>query len=342
MGRGASGARDGRIALYLREQVGDLLETEAFETDDPVERAILDRLESRGASFTLEIEDAARETGADAREIRDALWHLVWAGQITNDTFGPLRELAGGPRKGRRRNAGFTGGGRWSRVRDLSGDVPPTRQAVAKARLLLDRHGIVARKTTLAEGIPFGAVYKVLREMEEQGRVKRGYFVEGLEGAQFAYAGAVDRLRDFREQAEERDTPLSPDEVVVLSAVDPANAWGASLPWPACGNDDKQRPKRVAGAHLLQARGRPLLFIGRRGRSLITFPSIYREFDNALAVAIDALRAWRGDQGMLVIEKIDGVDVVHSPLLPVFQAAGFVSDYRGLIDIEPRTGAGSA
>ncbi|MEM6513817.1 MAG: DEAD/DEAH box helicase [Pseudomonadota bacterium] len=334
VGRGANGARDGRIALYLREQVSDLLEIDDYETDDPVQQAILSCLEIRGASFTLEIEDAARETGADAREIRAALWDLVWAGQITNDTFGPLRELAGGPRKGRRRNAGFTAGGRWSRVTDLTGDVPPTRKAVARARLLLDRHGIVARKTTLAEGIAFGSVYKVLREMEEQGRVKRGYFVEGLEGAQFAYAGAVDRLRDHREEAEERDAPLSVDEVLALSAVDPANPYGASLPWPLSGNEDKSKPRRVAGAHLLMARGQPLLFIGKRGRSLITFPQVYREFDNAVPVVIDALRRWRSTDGMLVIEKIDGVDVVHSPLLPAFREAGFVSDYRGLIDVE--------
>ena len=107
-----------------------------------------------------------------------------------------------------------------------------------------------------------------------------------------------------------------------------------SLPWPVSGNDDKSRPRRVAGAHVLLARGQPLLFIGKRGRSLITFPQVYREFDNAVPLVIDALRAWRSNDGMLVIEKIDGVDVIHSPLLPAFREAGFVSDYRGLIDIE--------
>ena len=346
VGRGAAGARDGRISLYLREQVGDLLRVDDFETDDNCERAILDRLQTGGASFAIEIEDHVRDQVADvsAKDIRDALWRLVWAGQITNDTFAPLRGLSrSAPRRGRATTV--VAGGRWSLVSSLTRrNTNPTQQAVARARLLLDRYGVVSRRS--AEGPGFAAVYKVLREMEEQGRVKRGYFVEGLDGAQFAYAGAVDRLRDCRDTAEDRESQLCADDVAVLAAMDPANPFGAALPWPAVANEERAKPRRVAGAWVLLAHGRPILYVGSRGRALITFPSSLNDEDAALKAAIDALRRvpMKGKRSALVIEKVDGESVLSSPLVDAFTAAGFATDYRGLIDVQAygSTGAGRA
>ncbi|MDJ0939329.1 MAG: DEAD/DEAH box helicase [Woeseiaceae bacterium] len=346
VGRGAAGPRDGRIALYLREQVRDLLTVDdEYEAPDEVHRAILDGLGSNGASFLLEIEDHVNAAVPDtsAKELREAIWNLVWAGQVTNDTFGPLRDLARtAPRRARGRRAGagqILAGGRWSLVAGLAGAAPnPTQQAVARARLLLDRYGVVSRKCAQTEGMSggFGPLYKVYREMEEQGRVRRGYFVDGLEGAQFAYAGAIDRLRDGRDDAEERDRPVGTGDIVVLAAMDPANPYGALVPWPEVGND-KAKPRRVTGAWLLLARGRPALYVGRRGRSLITFPGTIRDEEGALAAAIAALRTLpkTGRQGLLVIETIDGDVAAESPLVEHFRSAGFATDYRGLIDVQP-------
>ena len=340
---GAAGARDGRVSLYLREQVRDLLEVDDYEPGDEIEQAVLDCLDKRGASFLLEIEGIVAEAvpGTTNKQLTDAIWALVWAGQVTNDTFAPLKDLSRPSRRRGRRGQASTvvAGGRWSLVRDLAAAADnPTKRAVARTRLLLERYGIVSRRAAQAEGHAggFGPAYKVCRELEEQGRVRRGHFVDGLEGAQFAYAGAVDRLRDCREDAEERDTLVTPDDVVTLAAMDPANPYGALVPWPGVADADKAKPRRVAGAWLLLARGRPVLYVGRRGRSLITFPGSIRDEDGALDAAIAALRALpRGDRHrMLVIETIDGVDAKDSPLSGRFHAAGFAADYRGLIDVD--------
>jgi ATP-dependent Lhr-like helicase len=228
-------------------------------------------------------------------------------------------------------------GGRWALVSGLvPGEVSPTQQTVARTRLLLDRYGIVSRQCLAAEDLPggFGPIYKVLRELEEQGRVRRGYFVEGLAGAQFAYAGAVDRLRGGRAEVEERDREVTRDEIRVLAAMDPANPYGAQVPWPPVDNPEQGKPRRVAGAWVLLARGLPVLYVARRGRRLITFPDTIRDEDGALAAAIAALRKLpRGaTRGMLIIEEIDGLPARESPLAGAFREAGFANDYSGLMD----------
>ena len=171
--------------------------------------------------------------------------------------------------------------------------------------------------------------------MEEQGRVRRGHFVDGLEGAQFAWAGAVDRLRGSREQAEERDELTTLDDVRILSAMDPANPYGAIVPWPAVANPEQAKPRRVAGAWLITARGRPVLYVARRARILITFPATIRDDDSTLDAAIEALRHLpRGSsRGMLVIETVDGQPIAESPFAERFTRAGFAKDYRGVVDV---------
>src|SRR5690606_34346552 len=164
-------------------------------------------------------------------DLRDALWDLVWAGLVTNDTFQPLRGtgVVRGRNPMQRANAiARSAGGRWSLVEGLLlPQIAPTERAYAKAVKLLERHGIVARETAAVESIPggFAAIAPVLRSMEESGQVRRGYFVEGLGGAQYAFPGAVDRLRAVRAEPEE---PVA----VVLAATDPANPYGQVLPWP--------------------------------------------------------------------------------------------------------------
>ncbi len=340
VGRGASGPRDGRVALYTRRQVRELLAVNRdYEAPSELHAEILRCLETEGASFLMEIEAAV--TDATGKELREALWDLVWAGQITNDTFAPLRALGrtSARRSSRRAQEAFAGG-RWSLVSSLVPDAPnPTAQAVARVNTLLNRYGVVSRECAAAEDLPggFAALYKVLKEMEDQGRVRRGYFVEGLSGAQFAHVGAVDRLRACRQAAEERDRPVTLDDIVILPVMDPANPYGALAAWPETADPEHARPRRIAGAWLLLARGKPVLYVAQRGRNLLTFPDALHADEGTLPAALAALRHLprSGRRGALVIDRIDGKPAAESPLLGACRDAGYQLDYRGLIDIQP-------
>jgi ATP-dependent Lhr-like helicase len=223
-----------------------------------------------------------------------------------------------------------------------------TERTLARARQLLERYGVVSREAVAAEGIPggFGPLYRVLKQMEETGRVRRGYFVEGLSGAQFALPGAVERLRGARLD----ETPVDgfgPEAVRVLSAMDPANPYGVLLPWPvtvgaagdreAAGLEDAARskgsaaPRRVAGARVILVAGRPVLYLAAGGRALTSFPADQSREGDVLALALDALRGLAGGgRKRLLIRQIDGVPALESPLREALLAAGFESDYDAL------------
>jgi ATP-dependent Lhr-like helicase len=335
VGRGALGPGDGRVALYRRGTAPRLLPVAPpAPPGGAAHRAILEHLQRHGACFTTELEDAARgaDARADGRVLEEALWDLVWAGGITNDTFQPLRSLGAGPRR-HGRGAGIAGG-RWSLVAPLHDPrIDATQRLLATAETLLERYGVVSREAVASEGIAggFAPLYKVLRAMEEAGRVRRGYFVEGLGSAQFGHAGAVDRLRAVRVDDDTPDPERVP-EVRTLAAVDPANPWGAVLPWPATGGNDRVRPRRVPGAWLLLVDGAPALYVAASGRHLLTFPGATPDPERSLAVALAALprlpRA--GRRGLLVVEKVDGEPVADSPRAPTLVAHGFVRDYRGM------------
>jgi ATP-dependent Lhr-like helicase len=333
VGRGALGSRDGRVALYRRDRVGRLLTMdEATDAPEPPHQVVLDHLAHSGASFTFELHDVVTRAFPVLRErdVDAVLWDLVWAGRITNDTFAPLRALAGPSARGPRRH-GTTPGGRWSLVeRLIDPQANDTTRTLARVDSLLERYGIVSREVVAAEQLPggFGPIYRVLKTLEDSGRVRRGYFVEGLSGAQFARPGSIDRIRAAQpDDAPPHGTPT----IDTLAAVDPANPWGSLLAWPPTGDPDGPSPRRVAGAWLLLHQGRPLLYLGPRGRQLISFPDALH--DNALRrAAFEALHRLPrlARRGTLVIEKIDGVAANRSALLADLQAAGFVDDYRGL------------
>ncbi|AGA90372.1 Lhr-like helicase [Thioflavicoccus mobilis 8321] len=335
IGRGPLGARDGRIALYRRGRVARLLVPPPPPEDlEPLAVAILARLAERGASFLVELEEAARAAapGATTAELEAALWDLVWAGRITNDTFAPLRYLGHArPRSqhGRWRPGRSLAGGRWSLVGGLvATPVSTTERALAQAEQLLERYGVVSREAAIAEDLPggFGAVYRVLKELEETGRVRRGWFIEGLSGAQFALPGALDRLRAAR-PAEDDLTDGAGETACILAAIDPANPWGALLPWPPTGGADG-RPRRVAGAWLITVGGLPSIYVAPGGRRIQTFPSPGDD-DQALSSACEALHRLPRRR-TLIVEQIDGVPARESPLAERLRACGFVDDYRGL------------
>lgn len=328
VGRGALGAGDGRVSLLLREDAARLLPEPSLEPPaGDLHNAIRRHLAERGAVFFRELQQAV--AGAEFQVLLDALWDLVWAGEVTNDTFMPLRGIGRGPvrlaaarahrwRAPRPRLAGslpITAGGRWSSVAGLADPAPsPTQRLHAVAESLLVRYGVLTREAVLAEGWSggFAALYPVLRAMEEVGRVRRGYFVEGLGGSQFALPGSVDALRDHRERSE---------QVVLLSAVDPANAYGTILDWPAAGEG---RPSRAAGAYVVLEAGLPRLYLERGGRSLITFGE--PEPSHLALLAGLAARL-----GRLELQRVDGRPAFESPLAPKLLEAGFRSSPRGLV-----------
>ncbi len=280
VGAGALGQRDGRVILYRRERAPFLLPSPApYEPASELETRILEQLARRGASFTVEL--APRNDELSLGALDEALARLMWAGRITNDTFFPLRNLG----KARSRRPGRLrprlprfAGGRWSLVEGIRGpSISETEKVHARVTMLLERYGIVSRSAAQFEEIPggFGAVYPLLREMEERGRLRRGHFVATLPGSQFALAGAVERLRRWRDQADEQDAA---GEIAAYLAVDPANPYGSILPWPSEAEraSRKARPRRVPGAWVVLYRGRLVLYMEKGGRSLVTFG----EFDD--------------------------------------------------------------
>ena len=349
VGRGNLGATDGRVSLYLRDQAPLLA---PLPPQDPAAEPwwtqrhgnVLEHLARSGASFWPALYTAGG--GGDPGEALDALWDLVWAGLVTNDGLAPLRALDSGASVGRRRrsrpgrvvsNTGPPrGAGRWSLVAELITPQPPaTARAAALATQLLDRHGVVTRDAVAAEDIAggFSAVYPVFKALEESGRCRRGYFVEGLGGAQFAMPGAVDRLRSLRSTAPDRATR----QVVVLSATDPANVYGAALPWPE-GQTATNRPKRIPGAVVVTADGDLVLWLGKGGATVLTFT----QDTELLVLAATALAEDVGARRIpgLQVKKVDGDPVAQQPLVPVLRDAGFADHPRGMVLRSGRTGIG--
>jgi ATP-dependent Lhr-like helicase len=324
--------------------------------------AVLGHLANRGASFYREILaavlGAAGITGArqpTQRELLDALWDLVWAGHLTNDTFLPVRALRW-PRSGRDRPAGRPrmgasgrvgppeGAGRWSLVSEaigtavaIAGGTPPsdTERRHALALRLLDRNGLLTRDGAAAEDVPggFAAIYPILREMEDRGRVRRGYFVEGLGGAQFALPGALDRLRAGRSApGDSGGGTFGARDVRLLATTDPANPYGVTLPWPAVGDDGARATfPRSAGAYVVLVDGDPVIYLERGGKSVRTLPA-FADAETA-AVALRALSGLVIDGRMrsLQIARIDGLASASSPHRDALVQAGFAAGYRGLV-----------
>ena len=329
VGAGALGATDGRVRLVYRDRLGLLVPTADEPPDGPVHAALLAHLDQRGASFwpDLVAASAENEVPYDEPTVLAALWDLVWAGLVTNDSLAPLRAfLAGKPRRaGKRRPTPGRltrlgpppGAGRWSLVDPLRRPVPTeTEAAHARAQQLLERYGVLTREAALGEGAEggFAGVYPVLKALEDRGQVRRGYFVAGLGGAQFALPGAVDRLRAGRDG----------DGPVTLAAADPAQPYGAALGWP----ETKGRPSRSAGAYVVLVDGEPAVFCERGAKSLVTFPRTL-ELDH-WPEALQAL-AKDGRVRSLEIARVDGDPVGEAPEVAArLNDAGFTDGYKGL------------
>ena len=339
IGAGALGRHSGRVSLYFREDASTLgppPPPKGSVVDSRPHTLVRERLAAGACFFTDLLVDVELSPG----ELQEALWDLAWAGEATNDAFSPLRAprltLARAQRErvrsaaragrfaGRRRGgAAEQVQGRWSLTEPLLRDeVDPSARRRALAELLLERYGVVTREQVLAEGLPggFSAIYSELSQLETLGVARRGYFVEGLGGAQFALPGAVERLRA---QSAEGNLPL------VLAAVDPAQPYGAVLPWPARDGDGGRRPARVAGAHVVLASGEPILYLERGGRGLQTLVAAnHPQLEPALVALAEEVK--RGRIRRLGLEKVDGELAIGSRLGPMLVELGFQEGPRRL------------
>ncbi len=350
-GAGSISGSDGWIALHASDGAPLTLAVPAELDFTDTHRAILDTLAGGGGYFFRQL--AQRELSDAA--LKDALWELIWAGWVTGDTFAPVRAaLAGsGSRKrsspahrGRRpqrlsrysvahaqhRNIDPTVAGRWSALPAPEPDS--TLRAHYQAELLLSRHGVLTRGAVAAEGVPggFATLYKVLSTFEDAGRCQRGYFVESLGGAQFAVSSTVDRLRSYSDEPGSFQDPERPEyRAVVLAAADPANPYGAALPWPT---PEGARPGRKAGALVVLVDGELAWFLERGGRSLLTFTEDPAAHHNAAVALADLVAA--GRVASILVERIDGVTALHpqasgpSPVTAALSEAGFMRTPRGM------------
>jgi ATP-dependent helicase Lhr and Lhr-like helicase len=378
-GAGALPGGDGWVVLAPAAAAPLLLPDQGEITLTAVHEAVLAALAGGGALFFRAIADRVAASQAAApgpsvavtdREVASAIWDLVWGGRLTNDTLAPLRTVLGSgrpvaagaeadhagsrqsyarpsPALARRhgrpvlpsRTGPPTVSGRWSAL--IPAEPDPTRRRHAQALSLLERHGILIRGAVAAEHVSggFSALYPVLRALEDAGQCRRGYFVEGLGAAQFALAGAVDRMRAMAESV--RTAPAADPwalpapgtaarRVVVLAAPDPANAYGAALPWPDRPGDSPggHRPGRKAGAVVVLADGVLILYVERGGKTLLSWtddPALLEPAAAALAASVKA-----GALGRLTVERADGAGVYDSPLARALESAGFRPTPKGL------------
>jgi ATP-dependent Lhr-like helicase len=364
------GERDGRIALFLTDHSTRL--RAPGSTVQPIDAGksqdIVEYLRAHGASFFSAVHQGIG--GGFPQETVDTLWTLVWSGLVTNDTLHPLRAYTrtAEPRRRARKPEGLrlpvsrglqasartsafrsrrlvppTAEGRWTLVGGAAGTAAPaataastpTDWAAATATQLLARHGIVTRETVSAEAVAggFSAVYQVLRAMEDAGRIRRGYFVSGLGGAQFAMPAALDMLRAMREPPDEPNP-------IVLAATDPANPYGAILKWPSPAGGSAtastgRGPVRSVGAVTILVDGSAAGYLRRGERELLLFapetePGRSRT-TRAVARLLLQLANGRDEarRGMLIAE-INGEPAVQSPLAGVFVDEGFIVTAMGL------------
>ncbi len=355
VGAGALG-RSGRVALYFRDDAAAIGPPSIVgsvraggEPPGGAEHELLRARLAQGPLFFIDLlaEVASSPAGETSAEgLRDALWDLVWAGEVTNDAWAPLRaprlslaratapggHLAVGARSRfasrRRSGAQSQVQGRWSLTEPIfrcsvavaAGSAERRR---ALAELLLERYGIVTREQVLAEGIKggFALLYDTFANLETLGVCRRGYFIEGMGGAQFALPGAVERLRALPGHGGESEA----GRTLVLAAADPAQPYGAALPWPKR-EEGQPRLARVAGAHVVLIDDEPVLYVERGGRSLATLTAVRASHQpevvlDALAALAEAVRA--GRVGKLAFERIDGQPAVASGLADALIELGF-------------------
>ncbi|MDQ0754310.1 DNA glycosylase AlkZ-like family protein [Arthrobacter sp. B3I4] len=369
-GAGSLPGNDGWISLHLADSAELTLNPALDFVPGDAQQRLLDHLQNNGGGyFFRQLTDVAggMDTVLSDQDVVSALWDLAWAGRITGDTFAPVRALIAGGHTAHRQvgrapraraprlsrlgrshgtgllgSPGLTGGrygtaggaatpplaaGRWSAL--PAPELDPTIHARATAELLLDRYGVVTRGSVMAENIlgGFGLMYKVLARLEEAGRCRRGYFIEHLGAAQFAVPATVDRLRSYVEDAQvHKAEPVA----LALAATDPANPYGAALPWPALDVEagTGHRPGRKAGALVVLVDGALVLYVERGGKTLLAFSTDTDVLAAAGAALVGVVT--RGAVDKLIMEKVNGHGILDTPVAGALAQAGAYSTPKGL------------
>ena len=315
VGREPLGTRDGKVSLYLRESYPLLAPPASDDVpDSATHRALRGHLVDKGASFFQDLYQVAG--GGNPDDVADALWDLVWAGAVTSDSIAALRAFTARRRarpSPRRRLLSATpphAAGRWYATSSLRTSTPSAEERMlATINTLLDRYGIITRDVVLAEAIPggFTGMYPALSSLEDVGQVRRGYFIEGLGGAQFGLPGAIDRLRVSDEPG-----------LVVHAATDPACPFGAVIPWP----DVDGRPTRTPGARVATDNGSPIAWMDAAGRRVCVFSDDLPK----VAIGVEALAQAHGRVSIAHV----GSDPIHEHALATHLIErGFSSGYKG-------------
>ena len=308
--------KDGLVKLYRRDRIERLLEPPgAYVPPSEVHSDLLRFLSERGASFLFNLRTASPK--ARIEDISEALWDLVWAGLVTNDTFSPLRALGMPVKRKSKRHVGKMVGGRWALVETLF--FEPTNVTERRhhwVQLLLRRYGTVLRDSVEGdcEDIRYSEIYPVLKAMEDVGRVQRGYFIDGVEGVQFAMHGVIDDLR----------RPVDPNEpavLVALAAKDPANIFGRLLPWPKTAQPSHS-PRREVGSTVALANGEPVFLLGSTGKKLTVFDSALAELPRDTTRDLMRLLLERHGSTSEVIESVNGVSISSHPFKDTLRELG--------------------
>ncbi len=328
------GEEDGSVAFWNRENLSKVHSPYLLEgTGQPEVTSILEVLRQRGASF---VSDLAKQTNLAPSMVRKALWTLARGGQVSNDRFDVIRQgeandlLNGGQRvasRGLARRGLSSPEGRWWMV--PWGQLDPEENALFMVDLLLRRYGIVTRETALLDNrMPaWRVLYQVLSRMEMAGKIRRGYFVEGLSGVQFALPDASRQLQDCAVFS-------TGEPVILVHSLDPANLFGSSGPLKIPGHDnDNQAFHRRPGNWLVLKAGRPILLIEQQGKRLITPASADPDdLPQAVACLPQIFHAGRGSghRHRITVEEWNGKPVTASSGRVLLDAAGFVRDYQGM------------
>jgi ATP-dependent Lhr-like helicase len=266
-------------------------------------------LAQNGALFLPQI---LKISGLGTAAAWEALEELMGFGLVTNDTFGPVRYVLNTSRQDRQGVRGILQPnvmntmGRWALLPQKGPDRPE-----AWAAVLLYRYGIVSRETAAAEDLSWEEIYPVLDQWETLGKIRRGYFVEGLSGIQYALPPAVEQLRQ----------PVDDSVFWVLDWRDPANASRLLPEWPG---DNVPAPKPD---YLVYQSGEPVLGAAGKRLKIQALKEGKEVLEKALKELVRFLDTVYGDERIVIIQ-FNGQPVNDAPIVPLLTSLGFEKGYH--------------
>jgi len=281
-------------------------------------REIADVLMTHGALFLHQLAGMAEGSPA---EISEALWELMWAGWVTNDSIrAATEEKPTQLRTMRRQHRHGWGAGRWSAVVNPSVEGEDT--ARASIRVLFGRYGMLTRDIAGADVLPISwrEAYGLLTRMEWGGEVERAYFVSGLSAPQFAQRSMIDRLHSTTSDLEPK----------LLHVSDPACAFGTLFP-VLRGDGSRYIIRHHPGNYLVVCAGRPVLAVENRAQRLVSLAALTEETLGGVLKTLDGLIADRTQPAAIRIETLDGAPILGSRAASALSSLGFSREDQGMV-----------